>query len=118
MTAIKYRYATFCNITGEVYAGGKHYWLCGRHGEVTVVPYYGFAAAMVYWACPQCIEEHLGGKLVDAKGARVCALCATNVGLVDCDLCGLPICVNHRNRTICDKCLDSVDGMGTGYFCG
>lgn len=110
-------YAPFSPIRGEIHATGDHYWLCEKHKRVDdLIPYFEHPKATMTWACPECIEDHLGKPLLLALGKIECARCKSKELVEPCDICGDFVCSKHMAEGSCDECWEGIRAYkGTGF---
>ena len=105
--------AAFCDIKGDIYVNGDRFWLCRKHGNVKLVPYYGFAKAEPLSACPKCIEDHLDNPTVPAVSKLRCSVegCKARHDVKRCTFCHQEFCAEHRKADLCEDCHADMENI-------
>lgn len=111
MVVANYRIAAFSDVTAQVVIPNvEKYWKCRTHGKVfELVKYFGRADGPAEWACPDCLEKHLGKPIREARDMLTCYKCGSLVTLEECAVCGKDTCASHRVEGTCDECWESVN---------
>ena len=87
---------------------------CVEHGIQKLVPKYEFKTDpitkvqmdLLYWGCPKCFARIWGEpKEVELECCSEGG-CKETTNLMDCPLCGEPVCKKHSIEGICMECVD------------